>query len=253
MTIQEQNLMLKKRLQQLISEEDPIGIKFNWLIQLLILLSVVGFSLETLPDLSPEHHSIIHIGEVFLVIVFSIEYIARIITADKPLKFIFSFYGIIDLLALLPFFMQFGFGFVSLRALRFLRVFRILKLMRYNKAINHFRAAFILAKEELVLFGMAALILLYFSAVGIYFFEHPVQPDVFASIFSSLWWSVCTITTVGYGDIYPITIGGRIFTFLVLIVGLCIISVPAGILASSLSRVKVSYNEEKKKNEHKSS
>jgi voltage-gated potassium channel len=237
--------MIKKRLQQLISEEDPIGIKFNWLIQLFILLSVIGFSVETLPDLSQEHHRIIHIGEVILVIVFSIEYLARIITAEKPLKFIFSFYGIIDLLALLPFFMQFGFGFVSLRALRFLRVFRILKLMRYNKAINHFRAAFILAKEELVLFGMAALILLYFAAVGIYFFEHPVQPKVFASIFSSLWWSVCTITTVGYGDIYPITIGGRIFTFLVLIVGLLIISVPAGILASSLSRVKVKFENQK--------
>jgi voltage-gated potassium channel len=245
--------MLKKRLRQLISEEDPIGIKFNWLIQLFILLFVVGFSVETLPDLSPKHHRILHIGEVFLVVVFSLEYLARVISAENPWKFIFSFYGLIDLIALLPFFMQFGFGFVSLRALRFLRIFRILKLMRYNKAINHFKAAFILAKEELILFGMAALILLYFSAVGIYFFEHPAQPEVFTSIFSSLWWSVCTLTTVGYGDIFPITVGGRTFTFLVLIVGLCIISVPAGILASSLSRVKVSQENEKKNNEHSGS
>ncbi len=245
--------MFKKKLQQLISEEHPIGIKFSWLVQLLIFLSVVGFSVETLPNLSAEHHKILHFIEVILVIVFSIEYLTRIIVTDKPLKFIFSFYGIIDLLALLPFFLQFGFGFVSLRALRFLRIFKILKLMRYNKAINHFKAAFLLAKEELILFGMAALILLYFSAVGIYFFEHPAQPEIFSSIFSSLWWSVCTLTTVGYGDIYPITVGGRIFTFLVLIVGLCIISVPAGILASSLSRVKVKSNIEQKRNERKSS
>ena len=244
--------MIKKRLRQLISEEDPIGIKFNWLIQILILLSVVSFSLETLPELSDRNHQILYVVEIFLVIIFSLEYLARLFTAKKPLQFVFSFYGIIDLLAILPFFLHFGFGFVSLRALRFLRIFRILKLMRYNKAINHFKAAFILAKEELVLFGMAALILLYFSAVGIYFFEHPVQPELFSSIFSSLWWSVCTITTVGYGDIYPVTIGGRIFTFLVLIVGLCIISVPAGILASSLSRVKVKQEIEKQLDEYSS-
>lgn len=245
--------MLKKKIQNLLSEEHPTGIKVNWFIQLLIFISVVSFSLETLPKLSAKAHHILYVIEMILVVVFTTEYAIRLFTAPSPKKFIFSFYGFIDLLAILPFYMQFGFGFVSLRALRFLRIFRILKLMRYNKAINHFKAAFVLAKEELVLFGMAALILLYFSAVGIYFFEHPAQPEIFTSIFSSLWWSVCTITTVGYGDIFPVTIGGRMFTFLVLVVGLCIISVPAGILASSLSRVKINQERESRKNEHKSS
>jgi len=80
--------------------------------------------------------------------------------------------------------------------------------------------------------------LLYFSAVGIYYFENEAQPDKFASVFHSLWWSVATLTTVGYGDVYPVTVGGKVFTFLVLLIGLGIVSVPAGLVASALSKAR---------------
>ena len=80
--------------------------------------------------------------------------------------------------------------------------------------------------------------LLYLSSVGIYYFEHEVQPDVFSSIFHSMWWAVATLTTVGYGDAYPVTVGGKIFTFLILMIGLGIVGIPAGLIASSLSAVR---------------
>jgi len=126
----------------------------------------------------------------------------------------------------------------SVRAFRFLRLFRAFKIVRYSKAIRRFHRAFVIAKEELVLFVIVTLMLMYFSAVGIYYFENETQPEKFASVFHSLWWSVATLTTVGYGDIYPVTVGGRIFTFCVLLIGLGIVSVPAGLVASALSKAR---------------
>jgi voltage-gated potassium channel len=96
----------------------------------------------------------------------------------------------------------------------------------------------LIAKEEIVLFSLVAVLLLFLSSVGIYYFENKAQPDVFSSVFHSLWWSVCMLTTVGYGDVYPVTTGGRIFTFFILAVGMGIISVPTGIVASALSRAR---------------
>jgi len=88
------------------------------------------------------------------------------------------------------------------------------------------------------LFGLLAGIVLYLSAAGIYFFEYPAQPDQFSSVFHSLWWALTTLTTVGYGDMYPVTIGGKIFTFFVLVVGLGIVAVPTGLVASALSKAR---------------
>ncbi|MBZ0327553.1 MAG: ion transporter, partial [Altibacter sp.] len=123
----------------------------------------------------------------------------------------------------------------SVRILRVFRIFRILKLARYNKAINRFSNAAVSAKEEITLFIILTAILLYLSAFGIYLFESEAQPEKFASVFHSLWWAISTLTTVGYGDVYPITMGGKIFTFFILIIGLGIVTVPAGIVASALS------------------
>ena len=176
--------------------------------------------------------------ELVSVIIFSLEYLIRIYTSDKKLKFIFSFYGIIDLLAILPFYLSFGFDLRSARILRFLRLFRIIKLVRYNKAISRFSIAFRMIKEELTMFSVVSLILIYISAVGIYYFENAVQPEAFSSIFSSLWWSVVTLTTVGYGDAVPITIGGRIFTFIILMIGLGIIAIPSGMISSALTEAR---------------
>ena len=121
---------------------------------------------------------------------------------------------------------------------------RLLKLARYNKALARLGRAFTETKEELVIFTLASFILLFLSSVGIYHFEHDAQPDKYQSIFDCLWWSVATLTTVGYGDIYPITTGGKIFTFFILMIGLGLISVPAGIVASSLTSIRKKEEQE---------
>jgi len=104
--------------------------------------------------------------------------------------------------------------------------------------IQRFHRAFIIAREEMMLFLFVALLLLYFSGVGIYYFENNAQSEQFSSIFHSLWWAVATLTTVGYGDVYPITTGGKIFTFFILMIGLGIVAVPAGLIASALSKAR---------------
>jgi len=114
----------------------------------------------------------------------------------------------------------------------------MLKFFKYRKAIRRFRLALNIAREELILFGFVALIMLYLSAVGIYYFENPAQPEQFKSVFHSLWWAVTTLTTVGYGDMYPITTGGKLFTFIVLMIGLGIVAVPTGLVASALSQAR---------------
>ncbi|WP_370391847.1 ion transporter [uncultured Winogradskyella sp.] len=223
----------------------PISKGFDFFIQFLIVLSVITFSIETLPKLNPNTRAILNGIEIFCVIVFTLEYLARIYIADKKLKFIFSFFGLIDLLAILPFYLAFGVDLRSLRVLRMFRLFRLLKLVRYNKAMRHFTKAMLIAREQIILFMAVTLVLIYFSAVGIYYFENEAQPDHFASVFDSLWWSIVTLTTVGYGDVYPITPGGKIFTFFILLIGLGIVAVPTGIISSSLTKAVELESEEK--------
>jgi voltage-gated potassium channel len=209
---------------------------FAFFIQALIFLSLITFSIETLPNLKPQTRTILSVIEIFCVVIFTIEYVLRIYVADSKPKFIFSFFGLIDFLAILPFYLSFGVDLRSLRVLRFLRIFRILKLVRYNKAMNHFTRAIKSAKEEILLSVFITLMLIYFSAVGIYYFENQTQPEHFTSIFDSLWWAIITLTTVGYGDVYPITVGGKVFTFFILMIGLGIVAIPTGIISSALTR-----------------
>ncbi|WP_261840990.1 ion transporter [Aliamphritea ceti] len=217
---------------------NPVGRRCALGIQALIVLTLLAFSLETLPNLTAEQREYLYYFEALSVIIFTIEYVARLYASDKCLRFVFSFYGIIDLLAIVPFYLASGVDLRALRLLRLLRLFRIFKLLRYNKAINRFNKAIAIAKEEIVLFGFVSLILLYLASVGIYYFENAAQPEQFKSVFHSLWWSVTTLTTVGYGDMYPVTIGGKLFTFLVLMIGLGIVAIPAGLVASALSKAR---------------
>lgn len=237
---------MKQRIKNIVEINDNKASKvFAIFIQVLILISIVTFTIETIPDLKPETRSILYAIEVFSVIVFSVEYLLRIYVAENKPKFIFSFFGIIDFLAILPFYLSFGVDLRSLRALRFLRLFRILKLVRYNRAMNHFTNAIKSSKEEIFLFLFVTLILIYFAAVGIYYFENQAQPEHFSSIFDSLWWAIVTLTTVGYGDVYPITVGGKVFTFFILLIGLGIVAIPTGIISSALTK-SVDSNETEK-------
>lgn len=232
-------------LKTLVERHDTPGGKiFDLVIQALIIISLFTLSFETLPDLTERSRSLLRLAETCIVILFTIEYALRVYVADRKTAYIFSFYGIVDFLAILPFYLALGVDMRSLRALRLLRLFRLFKLARYNKAIDRFVSAFTIAREEIIIFAMVTIILLYISATGIYYFEHAAQPELFASIFHSMWWAVTTLTTVGYGDMYPITLGGRIFTFIILIIGLGIVAIPAGLLASALNKVRRDEEEE---------
>ncbi len=216
--------------------------RIEQIIQIVIAYSVITLTIETLPNLTFGQHRFLEISELICVIIFSLEYLVRFFYAKNKWTFVFSFMGFIDLISILPFFLNLGSGSRALRVFRLFRVFRILKLVRYNKAINRFKYAFNTVKEELVLFFLASFFIVYLTSVGIYYFENEAQPEVFKSIIHSFWWSVVTLTTVGYGDVYPITLGGKIFTFFVLMVGVGIITIPAGLIATAMIK---SRDEEK--------
>jgi len=222
-------------LKQILERHDTRrGRAFEFFILFLVAASIVCFTIDTIPNQSPETERLLDILEISIVAIFSIEYLLRILVADHKRHFVFSFLGLIDLMAILPYYLAIGVDLRMLRALRFLRVFSALKIVRYNKAMQRLKHAFHIAKEEIILFLITALLLIYFAAVGIYYFESSAQPEVFSSVFDSLWWSVITLTTVGYGDMHPITFGGRLFTFVILMIGLGIFAVPAGLVASAM-------------------
>ena len=230
----------KARLKRMVEDTDTWqGRVFDHVIKGLIVLSVVSYAIETLPDLSPRMQHLLHALEVAVVVIFTVEYALRLYVADKKLAYVFSPLGIIDLLAILPFYVLLG-GVDSraVRAMRLLRIARTLKLIRYNQAVDRLLRAVVIAKEEIVLFFSLTAISLYLAASGIHFFESEVQPDKFGSVFHGLWWAVVTLTTVGYGDVYPVTTGGRLFTFLILMIGMGIIAVPPGIISSALSKAR---------------
>ena len=226
------------RLKQVVEgTETRVGRFFDSVVTGVIFVAVVSFSFETLPDLQPETQTLLHWVEIVCVFLFTVEYVLRVVVADRKIAFLFSVHGLIDLAAILPFYIALGIDFRSIRVIRLLRFLRILKLARYTKAIDRLRRAVGIAREELLVFLGGAGVLIYLSAVGVYYFENEAQPEVFVSVFHSLWWSVVTLTTVGYGDVYPIMLGGRIFTVVVLMAGLGMVAVPSGLIASALARV----------------
>ena len=226
-------------LRSTIDSTDTISGKiFDWFIQSVILLSIVSFTLETLPNLAGLQLKILNYIELTCVVIFSIELILRVLTSEKGFRYLFTFYGVIDILAIAPFYFSLGIDLRGIRAFRLLRIFRLFKLTRYSAAMQRYHIAFLKAKEELVLFGVTALIIVFLAAVGIHYFEYSTQPESFSSIPACLWWAIATLTTVGYGDVYPVTVGGKIFTFIILAVGLAAVSVPSGIMATALTEAR---------------
>jgi len=217
------------------SQESRAGYLFDIFIQVLIVLSLISFSIETISGLSESTKKFLQMFELVSIIIFTTEYLLRIYVSDKKLSYIFSFYGIIDFIAIAPFYLSRAIDLRSLRVVRLLRILRLFKLFRFNDSLLLLQKAFIIVKQEMIIFSFIAMILLYISSVGIYFFENPVQPEEFSSIFACMWWAVSTMTTVGYGDIVPITVGGKIFTSFISFIGIGVVSIPTALLASSLT------------------
>ncbi|MFN3168163.1 MAG: ion transporter [Phycisphaeraceae bacterium] len=225
------------RLKQIIERTDTRGGRvFDWSVQALILLSIVTFSIETLPGLSQKTQRTLHYLEYIVVALFTIEYLLRAYVATPRWKYCVGFWGLVDLAAIVPSYLALGIDLRVIRSLRLLRLFRLLKLARYSQAVKRYSIAFYSIRAELTVFLSTMLILIYLSAVGIYYFERDAQPDHFSSVFDSLWWAIITLTTVGYGDIYPTTVGGRVFTSIILILGLGIVAVPSGLIAAALTQ-----------------
>ena len=206
----------------------------DFIIYTILLLNVIDHALHTVESLHSYYH-ILEAYDFFVFVVFLIEYILRVYSSPKRSSFIFSIWGIIDFLAI--FALAFDLSGHSLGALREIRILRFLSLFKYEPAAINLVSAFNKIKRELVLFSLLTFFLLYVSAVGIYFFENPTNSENFPDIFHSMWWSVATLTTVGYGDIYPITDGGKLFATLVVFIGLGIVAVPAGLIAGAFSDI----------------
>lgn len=218
----------------------------------LILLSAISISFETIDGLPPVLHAALFWFEAFILAVFVVEYVLRLTCSAHPLRYAFSFWGIIDLLACLPAVALIQSEWQVVRTIRLIRLVRLLKLFRTSTTFDRLTRAFALVKGELIIFIVLALMVLYISAVGIYLFEHEAQPEAFSSIPVSLWWAVASFTTVGYGDLIPITTGGRIFTTLVLFIGLGVVAVPAAIVTTALLETQPAPKKKKKKRKEKS-
>ena len=237
-------MSVKARLRTIVNGTDTgEGRAFDWTIIVLIFYAIAALVYGTMPTLNEDERKFLWISEIVVTAIFTLEYILRFYLAEQKRDYSFSFYGIIDFVAILPFYLDLLLGaevavLRAFRALRLLRIFRLLKIVRYNRASDRLLKALSESKEEFILFFLTTLILLFISAAGIYYFEHSVQPEAFSSILHSLWWAVVTLTTVGYGDIAPTTLGGRIFTFIILLIGLGVVAAPAGLIASALSKVR---------------
>lgn len=241
---------LRKRVYEIIETgggEDKASRIFDSFIVTLILLNIFAFVAETVPEIEAAYRTQFRIFEIFSVAVFTLEYIARLWVAVEvpflsrlsPLKARLEMARrpalIIDLLAFLPFYLSQFFA-IDLRMLRILRLLRILKLSRYSPAMHTLIRVLSNEKRALTGAGLLLIAAMLFAASGMYYLEHAAQPDKFGNIPDSMWWAIATLTTVGYGDVSPITGLGRLFGGVVMVVGLCILALPVAIISTGFAQ-----------------
>lgn len=227
------------KLHQIIYEADtPMGKLFDIILLIVILLSVVVVLLESVQKYGIKYHELFYVIEWIITIFFTIEYIARIITVKKPSSYIFSFYGIIDFLSTIPLYLSFilvGSNYLLIvRALRLLRVFRILKITRYVGEGNKLRKALIESRAKIFIFIFTILIIATIAGTLMYLIEGPESG--FNNIPVSIYWCVVTLTTVGFGDIAPVTPIGQFLATFIMILGYGVIAVPTGIVGAQYMR-----------------
>ena len=231
----------RNKLHEIIYEADtPTGKLFDVVLLILILASIVLVMLESVDDFAIKYGSFLNISEWIITILFSLEYIARIVTVKKPSKYIFSFYGVIDFLSTVPKYLSLfligSHSLVALRALRLLRVFRILKLARYVGESTNFVRALKSSRAKIAVFLFFVVILCIILGTVMYLVEGN-KDSGFTSIPRSVYWAIVTLTTVGYGDIAPVTALGQFIASIIMIMGYGIIAVPTGIVSSEMTKV----------------
>ncbi|HKL36140.1 MAG TPA: ion transporter [Salegentibacter sp.] len=229
----------KAKLHEVIYEADtPSGKFFDVALLIVIAISIVLVMLESVGSLNTKYYWHFYIAEWIITIIFTVEYILRVISIKKPKHYIFSFYGIVDLLSTLPTYLAFIFGghnlLFAVRALRLLRVFRILKVTRYIGESNRLLLALRNSRPKIIVFLFAVLIICIIMGTVMHLVEG--EKGGFDNIPLSIYWAIVTLTTVGFGDIHPVTPVGRFIASFIMIVGYGIIAVPTGIVTSEITR-----------------
>lgn len=230
---------LKRKLYEIIFEADTReGRLFDLILLGVIVLSVILVILESVSAVDQQYHRLLRVLEWVITIIFSIEYVLRIYVLTRPLKYIFSFYGIVDLLSVMPsyiaLFLADGHSLVVIRILRLLRIFRILKLNRYSQAGQLLSKALWNSRSKIGVFLFFILNIVIIVGTMMYLIEGP--ENGFKSIPTSIYWSIVTLTTVGYGDISPATPLGQFLASLLMVAGYAIIAVPTGIITSEMMK-----------------
>jgi voltage-gated potassium channel len=254
---------MKQKIYKLVekgSHGSKVNLIFDYFIIVLIILNIIAVALDTLTGL-PEHFlKIMKIFEIVSIGIFSIEYLMRLYVSDithpakskvaSVLKFMASPFGIVDLLAILPFYVPFiiKVDLRFLRILRLVRFLRVLKISRYNTTLKLIRDVLREKSAEIGMTFFIAFLLLLISGFVMYSVENPVQPDKFPNVFASLWWAVATLTTVGYGDIYPVTTLGKVISGIVAVMGIGLIALPTGIISAGFVE-KINHSKTEKNND----
>lgn len=236
---------IKNKLYEIIFEADtPAGKLFDVVLLFVILLSVALVMLESVPGIRHDNLPVLKMLEWIITGIFTLEYALRVLIVKKPLRYIFSFYGIIDFLSVIPTYLSLfiagSHSLVVIRMLRLLRIFRILKLTRYTNAGRTLASSMWASREKISVFIFFVMILVIIIGTFMYLVEGEIHG--FTSIPRSIYWAIVTLTTVGYGDISPGTSLGQFLASIVMILGYAIIAVPTGIVTAEMIRPSVSRN-----------
>ena len=233
----------RQKIHDVIYEADtPAGKVFDISLIIVIIISVLLVALETVGWINQQYYDILNIAEWVITILFTIEYILRIVSVHHPSKYIFSFYGIIDFLAMIPKYISlFVLGahletMMAIRALRILRIFRVLHISRYIGESNFLVRSLLVSRAKIIIFLLFVLIMCILFGTLMYLVEGPEAG--FNNIPESIYWCISTISTVGYGDIVPLTGLGKFLASMLMILGYGIIAVPTGIISAEMAQRK---------------
>lgn len=237
---------VKRRVHEVLAIAEPgdrLSSAFDVFILLLIFANVATLMMETVPDLQKRHGAAFAAFETVSVAVFTIEYLLRLWTADQAprfrgvkrarMRYALTPLAILDLLSILPYWLAMtGLDLRVLRAIRLFRVLRVAKLVRYSSALQTFIRVIHAKREELVVTMGLLVMLLFWASSLIYYAERYAQPEEFSSIPAAMWWAICTLTTVGYGDVFPVTALGKVVASAISVLGIGIFALPTGILGA---------------------
>lgn len=253
----------RKRIFEIIEkadEGDRASAICDWFIIVLVFLNIVAVITHSFDSIQNKYNKLFIYFEYFSITIFTIEYLLRAYTSKYKfpnktipfLAYIVSPMAIIDLCAILPFYIPFiiKLDLRSLRIFRLFRLLRILKINRYNKSLELIIKVLKKEKDKLFMTIFISFVMLLLASSLMYYFENTVQPDKFPNIPATLWWAIATLTTVGYGDVYPVTALGKILSGVIALLGIGLVALPSGIISSGLMKLAENekQNEKKEKN-----